>query len=710
MTGQTMADRYLIIQQYAMTAIRMLKLQFPQLGRDELALAVDYSIRKRMKDGELYVENNYKHTKVNTTVLEVANYILSREPIITAAGVMFKKHAETINPLCDLLEKFLNQRGIYKDEMFKYPKGSEEFQKYNLLQLLEKLNANALYGVIGAPTSIFYNLFIAESVTTQGQSYTKAMMLAFESFLSNNVLFGSLNEVIHFIDNVVGEAKERKWNDKVVLDRDITVGECFYKVMSTCGFDGYYPDDRDLQIVWDIMCNLNQEDINRIFYKNNLYTFMDNEFMTNMMRNLLVKLDTPFMNPNKAPKEISVEIEVFWEVIKEYVYYGYMYIDRMGRLDTMIRKVCIIADTDSSIISLDAWFRYNVAKYHDTPMTIKRTLYSPFVEQTYDEFGDPDPLVSPFEKIEEVMDFDFLENETITSGYKLSKPWIIDPQEGFRYSIINILAYCISKMIRDYLIRYCINSGSINKDRAASKCYMISKNEYLFKRVLIVAQKNYCDIQELQEGNIVPEKKQFTIMGMPIDKSTLNKGTRDALQKILYEDILKPGTIDQIQVLKKLCIFEREIIKGIQEGKKDYLKPVTVKSIDNYADPMRIFGIKAIMVYNELKDNSQAVIDIHARNNIYVVKLDISAKNIDRIKEVRPDKVDAILKLLEIKQFKDGIDIMALPLNEGVPEWLLEFVDYTELINSNMSNFPLDQIGISKIGKDAVNYSNILQL
>ena len=702
-----MMDEYLIIQQYAMTAIRMLQIQFPQMTHDELAIAVDYSIRKRMKDGELYVNNNYKHTKINTTVLEISDYILSREPIITAAGVMFKKHAETINPLCRMIEEFLDNRVIYKDEMFKYPKGSEQYQKYSLLQLLEKLNANSVYGVLGAPSSIFFNLYIAEATTQQGASYTKSMMLAFESFLANNVLFGSLNEIIHYIDNVCTERPERKYKDLDILDRNITVAECFYKLMSMCGFDGYYPDDRDMNIVWEILCNANQEDINRIFYKNNLYHFMDNATMTNMMRAILCKLETPFMNPNKPNKEIAVEMDAFWDIMSEYVYYHYMYIDRVGRLDTMIRKVCIIADTDSSIISLDAWYRYNAAKYAEVPMTIKHTLYEPFFKEEYDEFGDP-VLTKPFEIVEEETDFDFLTNETYVSGYKLAKPFIIDPQEGFRYSIINIIAYCLSKMIVDYMNRYCMNSNSVNSGRLRS--VITAKNEFLFKRVLIVAQKNYCDIQELQEGHIVPEDERFTIMGMPIDKSTLSDFTKQELQKVLYEDILNTDEIDQLEVLKKLCIFEHKIIDSIRSGKKEYFKPVTVKSMDNYDDPMRIFGMKAEMVYNALKNDAQEALDLRARNNIDVVKIDIDIKDLKDIAEKYPDKLEAVESLLNNKAWKDGINAIALPLNENLPDWLFDFVDYTEIINANMKTFPLDQIGISKIGKDSINYTNILQV
>lgn len=709
MLQRELIEEHLILQQYAATAIRMLQLSFPQLSHDELAVAVDYSMAKRMKDGDVYIDNNYRHKKINSTVLEIADYILEREPIITASGIMFKKHAETDNPLILLIEEFINNRIYYKKEMFKYPKSSEEFQKYNLLQLLEKLNANALYGVIGAPNSVFYNLYIAEGITTQGKSYTKAMMLAFEAFLANNVLFGSLNEIIHFIDNVISERPERKYKDSDVLDEDIDVADCFMKIMSSCGFNGYYPDEEDLQIVWDILCNVSQEDLNRLFYKNNLFYFMDNASMTNMMRNILQKLESPFMNPNEPPKEIEVELEVMWDLLSEYVYYHYQYIDRMGRLDTMVRKVCIIADTDSSIISLDGWFRYNAEKYASVPMKIKRTLYSPFNVQEFDEFGDAIGIPTALEKIEEEFDFDFLTNETYMSGYKLTKPWVIDPQEGFRYSIINVIAYCLSKMIVDYLKRYCMNSNSVNENK--THCYMIAKNEFLFKKLLIVAQKNYCDIQEIQEGNTIPKNKQFTIMGMPINKSTISDFTKTELQKILYEDILNDPELDQLKVLKKLCMFERKVIDSIRNGGREYFKPVTVKPISTYSDPDRIYGVKAIIAYNELKDDAQEAIDLTARNNIDVVKMKITTKDIPEIAEKYPDKLGAVEKLLSMKIFsKDGINYTALPINENLPEWLLDYVDYTEVINANMKIFPLAQIGITKLNKDSINYTNILSL
>ena len=57
---------------------------------------------------------------------------------------MFRKHGYCPNPFVMLIQEFLKQRGIYKDTMFKYPKVSEEFEKYNILQLSEKVSGNAM--------------------------------------------------------------------------------------------------------------------------------------------------------------------------------------------------------------------------------------------------------------------------------------------------------------------------------------------------------------------------------------------------------------------------------------------------------------------------------------------------------------------------------------------------------------------------------------
>ena len=122
-----------VIQEYKKVAIEMLQFSFPGITREECEMAVDFSILKRYNNPNVTVTNNYKKVKAETSLMYMAEYILSREPIITMYGVMFKKHADSDNPLGKMMEVFMNSRDDLKKEMFKHPKGSEEFEKYNLL-------------------------------------------------------------------------------------------------------------------------------------------------------------------------------------------------------------------------------------------------------------------------------------------------------------------------------------------------------------------------------------------------------------------------------------------------------------------------------------------------------------------------------------------------------------------------------------------------
>ena len=215
---------------------------------------------------------------------------------------------------------------------------------------------------------------------------------------------------------------------------------------------------------------------------------------------------------------------------------------------------------------------------------------------------------------------------------------------------------------------------------------------------------------KLQEGNIIEEdgEHDLDIKGMEaFVKSSMAEETRNKLKKILYEDILACDQIDQIKVIKDIAIMEKEIYDSIQNGDKKYYKPVKVKSQSAYEDPMRIQGIKASCVYNALHEEGTEALDLTVRNSVDVVKIEMTPRNIDLIKESHPVVYEKALELFKLKEFSVGIDAVAIPINEPVPEWVKPFIRYAEIINDNVSKFPLESIGLFR-GNPNNNATNII--
>lgn len=137
---------------YRDTMRQCISLYYPESSPEALDAAIDYSIQKRIKNANAVLTNSYQKTKddngeyqsyeQNTTLQQLSDYILAREPIVTGFGTMFKHHTTIPNPLAHVVQSFLDNRTVHKKQMFQYPKGSEDFEKYNLLQQLDKIDAN----------------------------------------------------------------------------------------------------------------------------------------------------------------------------------------------------------------------------------------------------------------------------------------------------------------------------------------------------------------------------------------------------------------------------------------------------------------------------------------------------------------------------------------------------------------------------------------
>lgn len=684
---------------YRQEMMYALKLSFPGLTHYDIEDAVNYSIMKRGSDSRAILDNNYKKSKENTTLYTITNYLVERQPIITVAGVMFKRHGSCPNPFVALIQEFLAQRKIYKKEMFKYPKGSEDFEKYNILQLSEKVSCNAIYGASGNNTSIFYNLYVAQSITTQGRSCIAAAIMLFEATMANNVKFGSLNDIVQFINNVRREP-DGKYIDEDILDKDkyVSVEECFYKMIYTCGFY-WVPSEKEMTLIWDMLNQCTQHELNKLFYKNNLFWFIDNSKVMNTILDILKTLDVAFIDPNTVPENVKDMMDDLYDMIYEWVYYNKQYSDRFDRAENMYRCVSMLTDTDSCFISFDGWYRYILSKTYDIPMKIKEL----------DINEDTGEVTEAFEKS---LDYDFYKDEIIESE-RIIRPNIITPQVGFRCSIINILANIMGRLSIDYMQCYSDNSNSsLCADGTRRKSFFILKNEFQLKRIYITeGKKNYCAYQERQESSIIPKEKALAITGLAVKKAGTADSTKAKLQKILLEQILdRQGNISQIEIVKQLAILEKQIIQSIHDGSKEYFKPERIKAMGAYDNPLRESGVKAALVYNELRTNGMVPIDLDTRNSILNIKIDINKKNVDELQDKYPEIYEKITKLMEKKEFSKGITGIAIMPDMDVPEWVKDYIDYATIVNDNIRPFPLSALNISRFDIDEVNFTNVLAL
>ena len=196
--------------------------RFADLDDEKVLKYLMDEVNKTLTVPSVYIINNYRRKIVTTDLLSATDCIYQQDLIMGGAGVLFFPHDLVENPLIGFILDLMALRKQYKKERQKYERGTKEWVDMDNAQLNTKIALNSLYGVTGYAKFLLYNIFLAESVTTMGKNIISVAANGFENFLSDNIKFCEVDELLEYITNIANEY-ERDYKGK--FDLSLVCGE-----------------------------------------------------------------------------------------------------------------------------------------------------------------------------------------------------------------------------------------------------------------------------------------------------------------------------------------------------------------------------------------------------------------------------------------------------------------------------------------------------
>ena len=157
----------------------------PQVGMHKWVMSFDLNslyphliMQYNISPETLLSQDKIKDMKVDKLLNKEFDTSQFKEKNVTMTpnGAMFKTDKKGFLP--EIMESMYNDRVKYKNLMLKSkqeyentkdPKILKEISKYNNIQMAKKISSNSAYGAIGNNWFRYYNLLVAEAITTSGQ-------------------------------------------------------------------------------------------------------------------------------------------------------------------------------------------------------------------------------------------------------------------------------------------------------------------------------------------------------------------------------------------------------------------------------------------------------------------------------------------------------------------------------------------------------------
>lgn len=594
---------------------------------------LDRIIASELKDPTVYVVNNQKRIVSTIDLLALTESIEDQNLLIGGASVLFCQHDQMKNPVRNFILRQRNKRKEEKKKRDTYDKvlNPEEWMKWDIKQLNTKILQNSLYGVLGYAKFILHNLFLAESITRMGRVIISTAACGFENFLADNIKFSTTSEIYEYINLIIKEYEDL-YKGKMtfsILGVTKTSEEVFDRIMKKCSF--YVPGNTQRHLM--AMINRQPDDIKLLlYYKNNFLEFNRIPCIKEKIKFFMSRIDElklPSLEKIKD-EEARKEVADLWNFYDVFVFYNHPIYDSVRKMAYGTREAVLYIDTDSNFVALNRWVQQ---------------IRHEIMEDQYPQ--DPKEMV---------------------------------------FICANIITIFLTTVVDRNLKMYARNCNVSEKWAQ----YLSMKNEFFFWRILFGdVKKRYIDLQMIQEGKLLNDGNGIPeIKGYDLQKSTTKENLQKFYTDLCMKQILSPDEIDLRTIMLDIDALKKEIRRSMEAGESLYFKQANVNPPEHYATPLRISGIKAVMLWNAL--SPEYAIELPSDVDIIPIRNINSAKGREWLQLHYPD-VYARFEREIINNRNPNIaqmscNVIAKPKNANIPmpEWLKDMMDTAKVVNSTV--------------------------
>lgn len=305
--------------------VKKIKALRPELSEEKIEQLVKQQIKKRENNKKCKLENQ------ETNIISLIKFIRTNNCIMSPYGTLFQNHKDGKNILSEMVDMLLKERKVAKKEMFKHANDEDKtmYNNFKQIQLTLKLLANSFYGASIESNSIFYHPYFGPSITIAGRMIIQTAVSVFERFVANNIIFRTQSDILEYMSDILLEDRnidldvnnvDKDFVYEYLIDKLDVKEECHYVKLA--------------------LDSLDQEDLNRIYYKNNLNEIINNSGqLKELMSHVVAKDD--FLDPNEPPAHYQEYTSKIWSIIKEWVYYNKLDFYREDNAENKVRKAIL---------------------------------------------------------------------------------------------------------------------------------------------------------------------------------------------------------------------------------------------------------------------------------------------------------------------------------------------------------------------------------